>query len=141
MIEKQTTLIQQGEWDKKDLVYFVYVDDENLSTEWFFNWNDDLFDWILESKKHYYYDGVTAVDPDPGASQKLAAWPNPSTGVVQINLEDAATVRVFNAAGQLLQSRQIQAGQAIDLTMLPAGVYTLSAQQGADLYHKKIVKQ
>ncbi|MBK8424707.1 MAG: T9SS type A sorting domain-containing protein [Lewinellaceae bacterium] len=141
MIEKQTTIIEPGQWDKKDLVYFVYVDDENLYAEWFLTWNDDLFDWILDSRKHYYYNGVTAVDPGPVASQQLAAWPNPSTGVVQINLEAAATVRVFDAAGQLLQSRQVQPGQAIDLTTLPAGIYTLSAQQGADLYHKKIVKQ
>ncbi|MCC6280217.1 MAG: T9SS type A sorting domain-containing protein [Saprospiraceae bacterium] len=138
---KETTVINQNAYDEKEYIVYAYVDDENLHLEWTLIWNDDLFDWVLDSKKFYYYSGSTSVDPDPVFAQSVQVWPNPFTGTVQLNLNAVADVKVFDAGGKLLQSQLLQPGQFLNLSALPAGVYTLAAQQGADVCHKKIVKQ
>lgn len=138
---KETTIIEPNAWDERDLVAYAYVEDENLYSEMFFNWDDDAFDWILDSKKFYYYNGVTSVDPGAGEVQALAAWPNPTTGLVQLSFEDESDLMVFDVAGQLVQSRRVQPGQPLDISGLPAGIYALTARHTTGVYSGKIVKQ
>ena len=141
-VASRETSIDPTSTDERELVTYAYVEDENLAREMTFHFDDDLFDWVLDSKKFYYYNnGVSSLDPTPGSVQALVAWPNPTTGLVQLTFDAEADVRVFDAAGQLLQSRRVQPGQPLDLTVLPAGIYALTAQQGADFYSGKIVKQ
>ena len=141
MASKETTIIEPNAWDERDLVAYAYVEDENLYSEMFFNWDDDAFDWILDSKKFYYYNGVTSVDPGAGEVQALAAWPNPTTGLVQLSFEDESDLMVFDVAGQLVQSRRVQPGQPLDISGLPAGIYALTARHTTGVYSGKIVKQ
>lgn len=138
---EETTFMNPNAADERYLKVYAYIQDENLSQEMGFFWDDDLFDWILDTKKHYYYNGLSVVDPLPGVARDLAAWPNPTVGVVQLTLESDASVQVFDLAGQLVQSRQMQPGQALDLSALPAGLYVVTALQGADYYTGRIVKQ
>lgn len=139
---KKITNIAPNAWDEIELTTYAYVEDENLAMEMVFNWDHDLFDWILDSKKYYYYNGVSSLDPTPGPAQTLVAWPNPTTGLVQLTFEAEADIRVFDAAGQLVQSRRVQQGQThLDMSALPAGIYSVTAQQGGDFYSGKIVKQ
>jgi hypothetical protein len=138
---RKTTHISPNAWDEIDLVTYAYVEDENLALEMTFNWDDDLFDWVLDSKEYYYYNGVSSVPSGPGSARRLAAWPNPTTGFVQLSFDSEADVRVFDVAGQLLQSRRVQPGHVLDFTGLPAGIYSVTAQQGIDFYSGKIVKQ
>jgi hypothetical protein len=56
-------------------------------------------------------------------------------------INNEALVRVFGSAGQLLQSQLVQPGQMLNLVSLPAGIYQVTAQQGADFYSGKVVKQ
>lgn len=138
---KETAIINQYTNDEKEYIVYAYVDHENLHLEWTLIWNEDLFDWILDSKKFYYYSGSTSSNPDPVFAKGMSVWPNPFTGTIQLNLDATAQVKVFDARGQLLQSHMLQPGQVLNLSALPAGAYTLSAQQGADVYSTKIVKQ
>jgi hypothetical protein len=138
---KEIVHIQPNAWDVKERIAYSYVQDENLYMEWHFNWNDDLFDWILDTKKIFYYSGLTAVDPEPKNGLALRAWPNPSTGTVQLDLQQAGTVQIFNQTGQLVQSRELQPGQVLDISGLAAGAYTFLAQQGADTAQGKVMKQ
>jgi len=141
LIAKETIAMPLNAWDERERVSYVYLDDENLYSEWVHHWDHDLFDWILDTKKYYYYNGLVSVDPTPRPALDLTASPNPTTGFVQFNFDDVATVRVFDLAGQLVQSRLMQPGQALDLTALPAGVYAVTALEGRDFYSGRVVKQ
>jgi len=127
--------------ETRDLITYAYIQDENLSLEMFFNWDDDLFDWVLDTKKHYYYNGLVSVNPDPGKALALQIVPNPTVDAVRLTLENEALVQVFSHSGQLLQSRLVQPGQMLNLVDLPAGIYQVMAQQGTDYYIGKVVKQ
>lgn len=138
---KETVRIQPNAWDEKERIAYSYVQDEDLYLEWTFNWNDDLFDWVLSTKKFYYYSGSTGVDPGPKNGLALRAWPNPSSGTIQLNLQQTGTVQIFDQTGRMVQSREMQPGQSLDISALPVGAYTFLAQQGADTVQGKIMKQ
>lgn len=141
-VASMETTIDPTSTSERELVTYAYVEDENLALVMTFHFDDDLFDWVLDTKKYYYYNGVSSLDPTPGPAQALVAWPNPTTGLVQLAFDAEADIRVFDAAGQLVQSRRVQQGQtALDMSALPAGIYSVTAQQNADFYSGKIVKQ
>lgn len=141
---KETIFIPQNAWDERERVSYAYVDDvddKNLYIEWVHLWDHDLFDWILDSKKYFYYNGLVSAPSKPEPAKALLASPNPTTGLVQFSFDDEATVQVFDLAGQLVHSRLMQPGQALDLTALPAGVYAVTALEGRDFYSGRVVKQ
>lgn len=137
----QTTISAPNTWDQRSIVHYAYIDDENLAQEWALHWDDDLFDWVLDTKKFYYYNGLTAVPNTPRSVLDLTTMPNPTTGFVQLGLGREAAVQVFDANGQLVQSLLLQPGQTLNLTQLPTGIYVVTARQDADYYSGKIVKQ
>lgn len=138
---KETTFINQDAPNERELQTFGYVQDDYLLVEYLLFWDDNLFDWMLDSKKFYYYAGLVSVRPTPRPALALQIAPNPTTDAVRLNLQEETTVQVFNTAGNLVQSRLIQPGQSLNLVELPAGIYQVTAQQGADFYSGKIVKQ
>ena len=138
---KETAIMPLNAWEERTRISYSYIDDENLYLEWHHNWDHDLFDWILDSKKFYYYNGLVSVDPTPGPALALQVSPNPTAGTVQFSFDHEATVRVFDLAGQLVHSRLMQPGQPLDMSELPAGIYAVTARQGTDFYSGKIVKQ
>lgn len=137
---KQGIFYAQDGSETRELTTYAYIQDENLSLEMFFNWNDDLFDWILDTKKHYYYNGLVSTPSIPSALA-LQVAPNPTTDVVCLALDGESMLQVFDVSGQLVQSRLMQPGQVLDMTALPAGIYSVTAQNGAQLYTGKVVKQ
>lgn len=127
--------------EERDMVTYAYIADDNLSLEMYFLWSDDLFDWVLDSKKHYYYNGLVAAPVVPAPVLALQIAPNPAVDAVRFTLEDEALVQVFSPAGQMIQSGLLQPGQEWNVAGLPAGIYQVTARQGADMYRGKIVKQ
>lgn len=142
LASKETTIMHANGATEREMLVLAYVEDQHLAQETFLLWNDDLFDWVLDSKKLYYYNGLVTVRPTPTPVRPLEAWPNPTTGVVQLSFPAEAELRVFNAAGQLQLTRVLQAGQtALDLGILPPGVYTVTAVQQNNFYSGHVVKQ
>lgn len=137
----ETTKIAPNQWDVKDRVSFAYVEGTDLYLETVHNWDHDAFEWILDSRKYHYYDGSTSVDPTPNTVQPLSVSPNPGTGVFRLNLTAEANVKVFDSTGKMLTSSVLQPGHDLDITMLPPGLYTLTALQGTSIFNGKIVKQ
>lgn len=140
-VSSKETTIDPTSTAERELVHYGYIQDDNLSIEMFLLWDDNLFDWVLDSKKHYYYNGLVSAPYMPGSALALEMYPNPTVDAVRLTLEDEAIVQVFSHGGQLMQSLLLQPGQMLNVATLPAGIYQVTAQQGADFYSGKIVKQ
>ena len=72
------------------------------------------------------------------ASGKL--HPNPTTGIVYIEGENASEVQVFNALGQLVKT--VQNANEVSLEGLPQGIYLLRVTlKGGKVFADKVVKE
>lgn len=78
--------------------------------------------------------------------------PNPSTGLVRVNMslpsDEAVRLRVFNAAGQMVNQPRYLASQGagyyetvLDLRHLPLGVYWVELRTPASIMTKKVLVQ
>lgn len=76
----------------------------------------------------------------------LRVWPNPTSGQVMVSLPQKvgqASLQVFDAQGRSVFSRNLaQTGTiAVDLTVLPQGVYTLRLGTSRGWYISKVVRR
>lgn len=138
---KETVFIQTGAADVKERVTFAYVEDEFLALESTYFWDATQDTYELDNRTYYYYAGdVLSVSPGSRAAQTLIIAPNPTTDAIRFRLETEAEVRVYDVAGQLMQSGIIQPGEALYLSTLPSGVYQVTAHHGAQFYTGKVLK-
>ena len=84
--------------------------------------------------------------PDLSLAQKsFAVYPNPSSGLVQIELSHPALVgqqlTVFNAFGQPHQIVSTSAQFALDLSEIPKGVYVLRLDTDAGPVYRQLILQ
>jgi hypothetical protein len=138
---KETAIIYAGAVEEREFTAYAYLEGDNLFIERTFFWDDDLIDWILDTKKFYYYNGLVSGAPTPRPAEALQAFPNPTTGIVNFRMNDRAEVQVFDASGRLVKSIQVQPYSPLDMTTLPNGIYTVTAREGNDFYVGRIVKQ
>lgn len=83
-------------------------------------------------------DGFVAVDEVE--NQKTMVYPNPSSGLIHLNLgESQWLVQVFDITGRKVMEKQCDGKSSIDLRKQPQGLYLLKAQNGAEEYLQKIV--
>ncbi|MEL7121386.1 MAG: T9SS type A sorting domain-containing protein [Bacteroidota bacterium] len=83
-----------------------------------------------------------------GKTPQLNAWPNPTNGIVNIDLEgltgNAVLLNIYNLKGQVVKSKNLgivhEARQQIDLTTLEAGLYIISMESAGKRIQQKIVK-
>jgi len=100
-----------------------------------FTYNNGL---VATGESFYYYKLYTGVNDVAAEQNNLRLYPNPSGDVVHVNAtlpaEGPVDVLVYNAMGQRVY--QLHMGQAksiaamVPVNQLPAGLYTLSVQQG-----------
>ncbi len=77
------------------------------------------------------------------ATQPIVAYPNPTSGVVTIDLEDIqdVTIKVLNMNGQVVyQQAQVNGMHQFELTAAP-GVYTIEVSTATIRKYVKLVKQ
>jgi hypothetical protein len=74
--------------------------------------------------------------------KELSVYPNPTTGVLNINATAAnATVEFYNAMGQNVMSKSLTNGaNAIDMTGLSSGVYSVRIIQNGTATITKVIK-
>jgi hypothetical protein len=127
--------------EERQQTIYGYLANENLYVEMAFSWDDNLFDWVLGSKKFYYYSGLVSVDPGPVTVQSLELSPNPSTGLARLNLEDPAFFQIYNTGGTMVSSGECQPDDLLNLVDLPSGLYFITARTETGVYAGRIVKQ
>lgn len=133
---------EQGIWIRH-MKTFDYAQDLYVGLESGFSYDNDLEEWILEDKKYYYYDGLTAVDPkDPIIADAAFLWPNPTAGEVQVKLPGKVSVHVYTISGQFVKKYYLAPGDRIlDLSFLPAGIYQVLAKSDEDYFSGKLLIQ
>lgn len=84
---------------------------------------------ISDSKYQYYYDIIvrpSILDVDEVETAHVTVFPNPAKESIAINgLGHGETVNIFNATGQLVKTVTIDAGNEIDVSNLPSGLYLI----------------
>ena len=143
LIEEEDNVIDEfGLWTRNKKTY-EYVQDQYVSIESGYYYESNFDVWVLENKKYYYYDGLSAVDPeDPIIADAVFLWPNPTSGEVQVKLPGKVSVHLYTISGQLVQKYYLAPGEKmIDLSSLPAGIYQVLAKSDEDYFSGKLLIQ
>ena len=76
---------------------------------------------------------------NPAKTPQVAAFPNPTTGMVKISPVVEGTYRIYNEVGRTIGEGQIK--EAFDFSTQPSGIYMLMLQTENDTQYLKVVKQ
>jgi uncharacterized repeat protein (TIGR01451 family) len=84
----------------------------------------------------------TSTLADETLANSLNLWPNPTSGLLNVSLPTAATLRVLDAQGRLVLTLPTPATQTeLDVRSLPTGLYTLVAETAQGTVTRRFVKQ
>lgn len=72
-------------------------------------------------------------------SNQIAISPNPSTGLIQWDIENTTSVDIFNLNGQLMQRTSTQSNN-LNISMLPAQTYLVVVHNPTGSFCNKVVK-
>jgi hypothetical protein len=94
------------------------------------------------------FNSTVSVDDIKTAEEMVNIYPNPSTGIFNIDLQGAlaqnATVEVYNAMGQLVVSNtysDINSKFEVNLSGYSAGVYTIKLKVDGEVVTKRVILQ
>ncbi len=94
------------------------------------------------------YNSTVSVDDLKSVEEKVSVYPNPTNGIVNIDLQGAlaqtATLEVYNAMGQLVISKnynEVSGKFDVDLSGNAAGVYTIKLIANGEVVTKRVVLQ
>ncbi len=90
-----------------------------------------------------FWDVSLVANREPIPSRLIPAFPNPTTGLVQLaGVSDIAAVEIYNAQGQRLSVEVFPINtQQIDLSAFPAGTYTLKFLLPEGIGVSRVVKR
>ena len=77
------------------------------------------------------------------AGAAVSLYPNPSTGLVQLRAPaslDGTVVQLLNALGQVVGTATVRQGR-LDVSALPAGLYTLQFQLAGETVRQRLVRR
>ncbi|MEN0005777.1 MAG: T9SS type A sorting domain-containing protein, partial [Bacteroidota bacterium] len=76
------------------------------------------------------------------AQELVDVFPNPTTGLIQIQTTSAVSVQLFDSFGQRILQEQNLTRPSLDISALPAGLYVLQVRaEGGQLQNFKVVKR
>ena len=118
---------------------YDYVEDENLASEAYYIWDGVYF---LSDRKFYYYSDGTLGESEPLKNTlPLIVSPNPSNGLVNLNLEVPVLIQVYNTFGTLVHSSLAQPQSRVNLQELPAGLYFIHARAENEVFAGRLIKE
>ena len=135
------TLDDTGLWIRNKTGY-AYEQDEYVSVESTYTYDNNVEDWIINERKYYYYQDETTGTDDPIEADATFLYPNPSPGQVQLKLTGKISVHIYTLEGKLVKNFYMPPGEkTLDLSSFPAGVYQVMAKSDEDYYSGKLVIQ
>ncbi len=81
------------------------------------------------------------VDISSEDSGSLNIYPNPSNGVLKIEMEGAYEYRVIDAMGRPVIARKGKGSMTVDISSQPTGIYTLELLTEHGLTSRKLIKE
>lgn len=109
-----------------------------------FSWLDNFGKNQSSSRRDYVADDASALNNTPTT---VNSFPNPTTGLVNLQLKDAesvtTTIQVLNALGQVVLEKEVQNDYNIevDLSRETSGIYLIHIINGTTQLTEKIVKE
>jgi len=98
-------------------------------------------DFVVHTVSHVS-NPVLAIQNLNANAQRVEVYPNPSTGIININISQDANAFVTDVLGNKIFSGKVQAGvNEINLSTLSSGVYFISIQSEGINYSNKVVIQ
>ena len=147
--------VYANQWDGTQWVPFnknvlTYNSFNNPVTAKTYNSGSTTPDFITT---YYYqqYNDPTSVPNTPAVAQDIKAYPNPTTGNLNIKWSNAiigapVTVSIVGMNGQMVYSESLRWNQAVEqlsIGHLQTGIYAMviTDQNGQQVFHQNIVKQ
>jgi len=89
----------------------------------------------------YRHDVIfTSLDENIESAEEVNIYPNPSQGIINLDVETATEVVVFDQTGRLITKEMLGDGQkTLDLSALPDGIYFLKIKMTDRIQLQKIV--
>ena len=126
--------------EERNLSKYDYVEDDKLNSEANYYWS--VSSYYLSDRKFYYYSDGTLSDKEPmHAGLKLDISPNPTNGLVRLNLEAPAMIRIYNTQGEMVSSGEYQPNYMLHVSDLPSGLYFISARSENEQYVGRLIKE
>jgi hypothetical protein len=135
--QSDKTFYFDNEPSEQERIKYAYKAGENLALESIYLGFDNEF--YLSDRKYFYYKGSVSGANDLKA-ETLTLSPNPTFGQVQMQLDEPAVYKVFNAHGELVSSGICQPNSTLELNDLSTGMYFLSAQTETTTFAAKLMK-
>jgi hypothetical protein len=107
-------------------------------------WDGDMnrsFDFTGESLVLNDVFGEKPVGIQNISSNKVKAYPNPTSGIFTLDLEDQSNVKIFNIAGQVVYNNFINKQTSIDLSHVGTGIYIINIVNAHYSTQIKIIKK
>ena len=98
--------------------------------------------WSVDGRTTYVYSGLTSGLNNTGQSSGISIYPNPTDGMVKIELKDAnetGVVRLFDLAGKHLISKEFTGTVDLSIETLQGSVFIYTVQSKDQIYSGKIV--
>ena len=89
------------------------------------------------NQNSFEIEDITSVQ-DIFESDQISIYPNPSTGIVNLDIQDSWEVSIFTIDGKLIRQQTGRGRQTFDLTKREAGFYVIRIAVGEDVYQGKI---
>lgn len=104
--------------------------------------NDAHHAWIGRYTGIYFLDNVTSLHPIVKEKEKPLIFPNPTTGIFNIeNQQPCTTLEIFSTTGQLLTAIELDhtGSVEIDISKYPKSVYFLKISNENGLFTQQLV--
>jgi len=83
---------------------------------------------------------ITGINENEKNAEEIKTYPNPSTGIINLDVETATEVVVFDQTGRLLMKETLNNGRnPLDLSTLPNGIYFLKIKMTDGIQLQRIV--
>lgn len=107
------------------------------------NGNNDLFIGRLNSGGTFFKKKGNSIEQLVEETETTSSvFPNPSTGIFKLELQENSAITVFDIRGKLMLNKEMQSGiNTLNLEEVPSGVYLLRVNSNSTNEQHKIIKQ
>jgi len=132
-------MYQNAPEDRERFVY-QYKEGNLLALEEAHFWDGNVF--YLSDRKHYYYSGGSSASREPELrAQPLLMQPNPTTGMLRLNLQESANIQIFSNTGQQIRADFFEPQGTLNISDLPSGLYFVVARTETGVFTGRVVKE